>query len=264
MSGNVFYDINGNAVNIGGGYDVEQHDRRLKELEIYDPFTWNTFDKSYFVFVHDDSNAFIEDAYNAFNSESVPLSEATIFDRITNVVGNKTIREWLELISQNGEVLMHYNYDLLETTPDDIWYEQVVTPKIELENMGFDINGLILANSSDHNSQKGESFCRKYYTYADKVGTSLRYNLGRVLMSTFNNLNGFKSEIDTKANINGLHAYGFHGSIREDESWITYSNLVNIIRYIKQKPNTVITTYNYVFNTVGISTQNKRLDALES
>lgn len=264
MSGNIFYDINGDAVNIGGGYDVEQHDRRLKELEIYDPFTWNTFNKSYFVFVHDDSNAFIQDAYNAFNSENVPLSEATIFDRINNVVGNKTIREWLELISQNGEILMHYNYDLLETTSDDIWYEQIVAPKIALENMGFNIYGLILANSSDRNSAKGESFCRKYYTYADKVGTSLRYNLGRTLMLNFNSLNEFKAEINAKANINGLHAYGFHSNLRADESWITPANLVNIIRYIKSKPNTVITTYNSVFNTVGISTQNKRLNALEA
>ena len=263
MIENIVYDINGNEVNLGGGYDVVQHDRRLKELEMYDPFTWNTFDRPYFVFVHDDSNSFIQDAYNAFNSENVPISEATIIDRINTVVGNKTIKEWLELISVNGEVLMHYNYDLLETTPDDIWYSQIVDPKIELERMGFTINGLILANSSDRNSQKGETFCRKYYTYADKVGTSTRYNMGRTLMSNFSSLNDFKAEIDAKANINGLHAYGFHGSIRQDESWITSNNLINIIRYIKQKPNAVITTYNYVFNTVGISTQNKRLNALE-
>jgi len=257
------YDINGNPIDIENQpYKVTQLERRIAEQEKNDPFVWGTFDKAYFVFVHDDTNAFLANAYTAFHGQNAPLGAATIVTNINNTIGAHTAKEWLDLIvADGGEVLMHYNYDLTDDVTDEVWYQQVIAPKITLENLGFEVNGLILANSSTRNSTKGQKFCQEYYTYADKVGQSLRFNLGRTLMLNFDSLAAFKAEIDTRAATPGLYAYGFHG-IRTDESWITESNLTNIIQYIRGKSNTEITTYKAVFDAIGMSNQNKELDSL--
>ena len=246
-------------------YELKQLERRVLKAEKNNVFAWKDFDKAYFVFVHDDANAFIEDACNAFSSENVPLSSATIVSRLDSIVGDKTVKEWLRLlVSNGGEVLVHYSGNLLNDTEDSVWYEKVVSSKRILESEGFTTRGLILADSSDRNTDKGEAFCRKYYDYADAVGTSTQYKLRRTLMLNFADINAFKAHLDTCALTNGLYVFGFHG-LRNDESWITYDGLREIIQYIKAKgAGCEITTYSEVFDNLGTTSIIKRLEALEN
>ena len=244
-------------------YEITQLERRLINAEKNNEFTWGTFDKPYFVFVHDDSRAFISTAYNAFHAKGVPVSSAAIAPYLGNTHDGKTVKEWLDLIvADGGEVLCHYSYDLHESHADSVWYEYIVDAKREFEKNGFNIRGLILAGSSDANSAKGEKFCRKYFDYADKVGTTLRYNLGRKGMWIFDSLEDFKARIDMNAQTPGIYAYAFHGN-RDDETWITEDSLKEIIDYINAKGNCEITTYSAVFDAIGTTALEKRIAALE-
>ena len=245
-------------------YENEQLSRRLINAEKYNDFTWGTFDKAYFVFINDDSREFITTAYSAFHAKGVPVSAAAIAPYLSNVHGGKTVKEWLDLIvADGGEVLCHYSYDLKDSDDDSIWYKYVVDAKREFERNGFEVRGMILAGSSAVNSAKGEKFCRKYFDYADKVGTSLQYNLGRKLMLIFDSLDAFKQRIDSCARTPGIYAFGFHGN-RDDETWITEDSLKEIIDYISAKDNCEITTYSAVFDKIGTTVLEKRIAALEN
>lgn len=244
-------------------YDIDQLARRLTYAEKHNDFAWGTFDKAYFVFIHDDSRAFITTAYSAFHSKGVPVSSAAIAPYLNDTYNGKAVKEWLNLIvADGGEVLCHYSYDLKDSDDDALWREHVVDAKREFEQNGFTVRGMILAGSSDVNSAKGEKFCRQYFDYADKVGTSAQYNLGRKLMLIFDSLNAFKQRIDACAQTPGLYAFGFHGN-RADETWITEASLKEIIDYILAKDNCEITTYGAVFDKIGTTALEKRIDALE-
>ena len=245
-------------------YENEQLSRRLINAEKHNNFTWGTFDKAYFVFIYDDSREFITTAYSAFHAKGVPVSAAAIAPYLSNVHGGKTVKEWLDLIvADGGEVLCHYSYDLKDSDDDSIWYKYVVDAKREFERNGFEVRGMILAGSSVANSAKGEKFCRKYFDYADKVGTSTQYNLGRKLMLLFDSLDAFKQRIDSCARTPGIYAFGFHGN-RDDETWITEDSLKEIIDYISAKDNCEITTYSAVFDKIGTTVLEKRIAALEN
>lgn len=232
-------------------YENTQLARRVLKAEKGNDFAWGVFDKAYFIFVHDDTNSFLPTAYAAFHAENVPLSAATVASRISNVYDGKTAKEWLDLIAADGgEVLMHYDADLLNTSEDSVWRKHIVTPKQSLEKLGFVVRGLILANNSSVRSEKGEKFCRCYYDYADKVGVSPQYNIGRTLMLNFSDLDSFKGYIDICAATPGIYAFGFHG-LRTDEEWITQESLQEIIQYIASIDGTEITTYSSVFDSIG-------------
>lgn len=244
-------------------YENKQLMRRLTKVEKNNDFVWGSFNKSYFIFVHDDSKEFIKTAYNAFHTKGVPLSSAAIAPYLNNMYDGKTVKEWLDLIvADGGEILCHYSYDLHDSDDDSTWYKHIVEAKREFEQNGFNIRGLILAGSSDANSEKGEKFCRKYFDYADKVGTSTQYNLGRKLMLIFDSLDDFKERIDACAKTPGIYAFGFHGD-RDDETWITEESLMEIIDYINAKEKCEITTYSAVFDAIGTTNFEKRIIRLE-
>ena len=124
------------------------------------------------------------------------------------------------------------------------------------------VRGLILANDSEARSEKGEKFCRRYYDYADKVGVSSQYDIGRTLMLEFADLDTFKAHIDVCAAKPGIYAFGFHG-LRTDEAWITQASLQEMIQYIAGKDGTEITTYSAVFDSIGTTVLENRIAALE-
>ena len=243
-------------------FNIKNLERRALNAEKANDFAWGAFDHPYFVFVHDDTNSFLPTAYSAFHAKGKPLGCATIVSKLENEYNNQTAKEWLDLVvADGGEVLTHWDYDLLSTSTDEEWYTHFVLPKRILEENGYDVRGAILANASHPYTAKGQSYCRKYYDYADKVGTTTQYRLGRTLMLNFADLPAFKSQLDIDLQSNGLYAYGFHG-LRQDESWITEQNLKDIIDYIVDNGG-IITTYASVFDAVGSTVLEQRISALE-
>lgn len=242
-------------------YDIEQLERRTLKLEKQNPFKWKTFDKPYFVFIHDDTNEYLSGYATVFINKNVPLGCATI---PSNVDATKlAILE--NVVANGGEILAHYNASPTESSPDSEWLACTRDIKYALNQMGFDVYGIIRANNTETLTDKGEKYCRLYFDYANSnMGKSLQYQLPRTLMGGFASLQDFLDRIDQDALVNGIHAFGFHGLSQAGESWITNENMEAIIDYINSKGNCEIVTYKYLFDTFGSNDFEERLLALEN
>ena len=246
-------------------FEVENAKRRIWNLESRDQFAFSELDKPYFVFVHDDSNEFIVDAYNAFHSRNVPFGMATIVSRLDSEYDGHSVEEWIKLaIADGGEALTHWSGTLNDEVADSVWLEKYVKPKKVMRERGINSRGTILADKSTSQTQKGEYYSRLYYDYSDKCGRSNQYKIGRTLMSKYASLAAFMTKLDADLTTNGVYAYGFHGAGQnEAESWITVENLTSIIDYIIAAGG-VVTTYGYLFDNFGSSVLAEKVKALEA
>ena len=246
---------------VSNTFETENILRRILNVEHKNDFAWSAFDKPYFVFIVDDTNSYLEGYANVFHSENVPLGCATIPTRLDDT----HIATLNQVVADGGEVLAHYSGSPTDATDDATWLTLTRDIKLQLEAKGFNARGIIRADQTAKKSVKGEKFCRMYFDYAnDQMGKSTQYDLPRVLMGNFANLNAFKAQIDADAQVNGIHGYGFHGLSQSGEEWITNENMTAIIQYIKSKGNCVITTYSNLFDTFGSSVLEERIKALEN
>lgn len=241
-------------------FEVKNLERRATNAESRNPFAWSAFDKSYFVFIHDDTNEHLETYASVFHEKSVPMGAATIPAYITET----HLATLQQIVADGGEVLGHYNASPTESSSDATWMSCTGDVKKALEAYGFEVHGLIKANSTASSTNKGQKFCQRYYDYADNhLGKTEQYNFPRTLMLNYDSLSAFKARIDALENVNGIHAFGFHGG-REDEAWITPEAFSEIIDYIQAKTNCEITTYYNLWQTFGSSVLAERIKALES
>lgn len=246
---------------LDGNFEIDNIHRRILNLEHSNDFAWADFDKPYFVFVVDDTNEYLEGYAEVFATAEVPLGCATIISRLTDT-HLATLRN---VVANGGEVLAHYSGSPTDSTSDETWLTYTRDVKKTLESKGFNVRGIIRADSTAKKSTKGEKYCRLYFDYAnDQMGKSTQYNLPRILMGNFSSLSAFKAQIDADAQVNGIHGYGFHGLGQTGEEWITNENMAEIISYIKSKGNCVITTYSYLFDRFGSSVLAERIKALEN
>ena len=241
-------------------FEMENADRRIAITENRNGFAWAAFDKPYFVFVHDDTNSFIGTAYAAFHAKSAPLSEAAIVDNITS----EKLAILKNIVSDGGEILAHYNSSPTQSSPDSEWIRCTRDVKYALENMGFEINGIVIANSTNVRTAKGEKYYRRYFDYGiGGIGQSEQFLIPRPLLSNYADLDAFKAKIDEDSLVNGIHAFGFHGG-RQDEVWVTEENLKSAIDYIRTKTNCEITTFKAVYDAFASSVLEERIKAIEA
>ena len=226
-------------------------------------FTWKKMDKSYFAITIDDSNEYLAGFYDVAHSKSVPISTACIHTRLDNKEknGNRTIREINNLIvADGGEILAHYSGSPNDNTSNEEWLTYTRDVKKALTKEGWKIRGLIRADSTQANSNKGEEMCRQYFDYSDSIGTSNQYKLGlRKFLIGVNTLDEFKTWINTCCESTGFYVICVHGG-RSDEPLATNQNIGLIIDYIKSKANTEFTTYSKMFDKFGYTTIEKKLN----
>lgn len=240
-------------------FEVENLARRCTNAENKNSFAWAAFDKSYFVFIHDDTNAYLEDYAAVFHSKGVPMGAATIPANLNDA----HLATLQQMVADGGEVLAHYNASPTEESTDVLWMACTGAVKKALESYGFEVHGLIKANGTASSTDKGQKYCQRYYDYADNhLGKTEQFNFPRTLMLNYDSLSAFKTRIDALENVNGIHAFGFHGG-RQDEAWITAEAFAEIIDYINAKPNCEITTYYNLWQTFGSSVLEERIKALE-
>lgn len=207
-------------------------------------FRWFEFDKAYFVFIHDDTNEYLEYYYEPFRNHDVPFSAATIPSNI-NDTHLKTLHD---IVDHGGEVLAHYMGSPQHDSPDSLWLACTRDVKHDLENYGFSPKGIIRADNTEASTEKGEEYCRKYFLYAnDKMGLSVQYDIPRTLMLRFRDREEFMQQIEKDKHVKGIHAYGFHGG-RDDEKWVTDELFDSLITDLKQSEGCEIVTYEYLYN----------------
>ena len=237
-------------------FELEQVKRRLNNLNKYNELEWKSFDKAYFAFIIDDSTETLYPMYQKFHAKKVPLSSAAIVSnakkiKVEGVGTNVDVLKLLE--SDGGEVLAHYYGNLIDigtSSPNneheylntkDAWDSRVKDSKKELEQLGFNIRGIMRADYTQEKTATGEKYCMTYYDYSDGLGISKQFSLTRKFMSGLN-LSEFKLWIDECISKKGFYPICTHGT---EELNV---NINEIIDYIISSGG-VITTYKDVYDT---------------
>lgn len=237
-------------------------ENRISKIENINKFMLKNFDKTYFAFIFDDSNSMLGDFYDLFHKYKLPISSACIHTKLDDTYKSRTIRDINNLIvADGGEILAHYSGSPNDSTTDEEWLKYTRDVKITLEKNGWDVRGLIRADNTQPNSQKGEKFCRKYFDYADTMCISSQYNLGGRRFVINNSLESFKNWINTCKNTPGFYPICIHG-LRDDEPIATVENLELIINYIKSFENCEFTTYSKIFDRFGTTVLNEYINSL--
>lgn len=223
-------------------FEIKELERVVNEQLQSNDFAWAAFDKPYFVFIHDDTNKYLEEFADVFLEENAILSAATIPNYV-NTLHKATLEN---LVAHGGEVLAHYKGSPKSDSPLDEWLKYTRDIKIQLEDLGFSVYGIVRADATSGYTAQGEYCCRRYYQYAnDNMGRSTQYNLPRLLMLKFKGFDDFMQHLSEVVNEKGIHAYGFHGG-REDEKWITKESLREIIRFLRSH-DCEITSYKNIY-----------------
>ena len=266
-------------------FAIENLERRCTNLENQNPFQWAAFDKTYFCFVIDDCNSYLPKAAEIFHTNNIPLSSATIVSKLNNVYthytpsNTKTVKEILQdMVDDGGEVLAHYTGNLAPAgTPDTQsthylttekdWLERTRDVKMVLEENGFDVRGIITADSTKTRTSTGQKYCSLYFDYSDTLGTSPNFYLGRrkfFLSNDMQTMTQAKAYIDECCQTPGFYPFCFHGT-RQDEPLINENDLTELLTYINNKGSNVCvcTTYSNVINMFGSTNLNERLKSLE-
>ena len=249
-------------------FEIDNIYKRIERNEKVNDFAWKPFDKTYFAFVIDDCNSSLPYFQELFAELNIPLSSATIIDKLNTTYqtssGNKTVKEILDLIVANGgEVLAHYNGSLNDSSSDSDWLKATREVKKTLTQNGYDVRGLIRADSTSNGSYKGEKYCRLYFDYSDGVGSSPQYDIKRWFLMGTTTLEGMKAYIDQCVERPGFYPIAFHGN-RGDEPMATTENMMEVIKYIKSLGDNVeITTYRNVYDRFASSVLENRLSVVE-
>lgn len=253
-------DINENITEINT--DKFFDERRISLLKKHNQFAWKKTDNKYFIFVIDDTSAFLEPCYDLFHNKQIPLSSASIIEYIDKKWSGTThtIKELLNLIvADGGEVLMHYSGSLKKTDDEKIWNQKLVGDMLIMRKYGYDVNGLIAAGSTDLNTELGQRICEKYYLYSDLIGVTPEYNMGRrKYLIGVNTIDEMKLWIDECMEENGVYPICIHGNRTQegDEPLATVENLSIIIDYIKSIGG-VCTTYKSIYDKFASSIAEK-------
>lgn len=236
-------------------FELEQAKRRLNNLNKYNELEWKSFDKAYFAFIIDDSTETLYPMYQKFHAKKVPLSSGTIVSnakkiKVEGIGTNVDVLKLLE--TDGGEVLAHYYGNLIDigaSNPNneheylntkDAWDSRVKDSKKELEQLGFNIRGIMRAGYTQEKTATGEKYCMTYYDYSDGLGISKQFSLTRKFMNGLN-LSEFKLWIDECISKKGFYPICTHGT---EELNV---NINEIIDYIISSGG-VITTYRDVYD----------------
>ena len=136
-----------------------------------------SLDKAYITFVLDDCRPDMEKVVDIFGEYKVPLCIAAIHENLLYGCSNgeETRKDVCErVVACGGEILSHDTEVITEDSVSD--FNNLVTEFFEnkwiLQQMGFDVNGIILAGGSGQlvGHPVTDVFARAFYEYSDLYG----------------------------------------------------------------------------------------------
>lgn len=232
-------------------YENEKQDRML----------YDEFDKCYITFVQDDSRPDVDKFADLFIAKNTPLCFAAFAENLLNVSSSlKETRLEVAKRVQNagGEILAHNASVITADTINDenFMYNYFVIQKQMLTNMGFNVNGIILAGGSGQlvGEPQSAKWTNALYKYSDLLGekyTDLNgyestYFHSRTGLSNYkNDIEKIKQDIDKAIENKEWKVFYFH-----DANEITEETLEEVIDYInsKGKENVEVVTYKTVYD----------------
>lgn len=218
--------------------------------------TYAPFNKAYVTFVHDD-NKMVGELTDLFEEKGIPLCFAGIAYNSSGTGSwgksgstkhpNETIVEGMRRAVENGgEVLTHHlNVVTADVIDDyDTMYEHFVNTKRIWTDLGFEINGCILAGGYGLivGDQRTDMWVRKYYEYSDLYGNSeygYPYFHYRSALSNFT-LQTAKEKVDDTIKNKEWTVFYLHTF---DE--MSKADLIALIDYIKEKDSSIVEVATY-------------------
>ncbi len=225
-----------------------------------DPILYDEMDKCYITFVNDDSRPDVDKFADLFISKNAPLCLAAVSDNLLNMASNlkETRLEVAKRVQEaGGEILAHNAPVITEDTINDnnFLYNYFVVQKQRLNQMGFNVNGIILAggNGQITGSPLTARWTNSIYKYSDLLGEeyknlsgfdSVYFHSRSGLINYHNDIDKIKSDIDKAIENRDWKVFYFH-----DMTEVTLETLEKIIDYINSKgiDNVEIATYDTVY-----------------
>ncbi len=207
-----------------------------------------TLDKAYVTFVLDDCRTDMNQIADIFEEYEVPLCIAAIYENLLfgTADGTETRREVCErVVAQGGEILAHDAEVITEESIGDYnkLIEHFYVDRQMLTQMGFEVNGIVLAGGSGQlvGHEVTDIFARAFYRYSDLYGEEKygepyyhrRFWLGNCL-DTYDEV--IANAVEKKEWV----VFYLH-DLKEVES----ETLREILRYIKSLPEDAVETVTY-------------------
>jgi len=247
-------------------------------------FDFKTFDKGYVSIIIDDSNYDVDLIAKICKEYGFPLSLATIPSKLNSSVSGitvaadkigSTVKDVCQYVVANGGEILSHNTTVITAANIenfDVMYYQFAGTKKELNNAGFEIDGIILSGGPDElaNDERTEKWARMYYKYSDRYGLVEPYNHPRMSIAK-TALNTVKAKIDeivANKTWNGFHCHG----INNQDGTAIYANgfreaeFRTVLDYIKTYVDAgtlAVVPYGFVYKTFGVSKLEARLSLLE-
>ena len=224
-----------------------------------DPILYDKKDKSYVVFVIDDTREDIDKFADLFISKNVPLSLATIADNLPNMASSHTetrLDVALRVQEAGGEILTHNGPVITQENINDneFLYKYFVGEKQKLTGMGFNVNGILLAGGEGQilGSPLTAKWAYSTYKYSDLLGEEYNnlqnyssvYYGWRNWIGNYNGASGVNAYIDDLIRMKEWDVFFFH-----DESEVSLETLSDVLDYInsKGKDTIEVVTYNTIY-----------------
>ena len=250
-------------------FEIENIYHRIMRNEKQNEFAWKPVDKTYFAFVMDDCTPALPSMQELFAELQVPLSIGCVVNTLETTYvtssGSSTVKQILDkVVANGGEIMAHYTGSPNDSSSDAEWLKVTREVKKVLTQNGFEVRGLIRADSTPNGTNKGEKYCRLYFDYSDGVGYSTQYNIRRWFLMGTTELSGMKAYIDQCRTKAGFYPIAFHGN-RDDEPMATPEHMREVINYIKSLGDDVaIITYREFYDRFATTELENRLKALEN
>ena len=225
-----------------------------------DPILYDKKDKSYVVFVIDDTREDMDKFADLFASKNVPLSLATISDNLSNMASNHTetrLDVALRVQEAGGEILTHNGPVVTQENINDneFLYKYFVGEKQKLTGMGFNVNGILLAGGEGQilGSPLTAKWAYSTYKYSDLLGEDYNsmpnyssvYYGWRNWIGNYNGASGVNEYIDDLIRMKEWDVFFFH-----DEAEVSLDTLSTMLDYINSKGTDKIevVTYSAMYN----------------
>ena len=229
-------------------------DRRYQDGE-FEQYSMKIVDHLVVTFSVDDSHADISDIATAFSDAGVPLCLATIPEYLNNICNNnETVLNVCKTVQNNGgEILTHNIAPLGADSTEERYKNYFVASKKELTDAGLTVNGIIKAGGTEPGGAPSIPsmlrYLRSYYDYGTGFSTvgDGRYTIGRAQLKKDTDFDAIKAQIDSAVSGGGIRNFFTHGQtdFPDDSAWL--SKIMDLVEYIKAKPNAEVITIGDMF-----------------
>lgn len=259
-------------------FENEALKKRCMSLENLNKFSWSSFDKGYITLIFDDGSSDLGIAYEIAKEYGLFISGAVPPERLSNPLSGSSLTGTVKdacnaIVQDGGEILSHSLHTLnRDDVTEQDFYQYFVLNKLELEEAGFAIDGIMTAGAGYKDKSVTLKWAKTYYLYSDSEGYGQgfpQYSKSRYGVygnSTTNNIDQIKMRISNAAEESDWLVLCFHTISESSVLGTSESLLRDLFGYIKEyidSDKLQNVTYRFMYNTFGSTELEQRLLKIE-